>query len=766
MSVCIDREDLFKNYLLFGINLFTGAGFSCLPDDSGKTLPVATDLCKEICINFELEQDIYGDDLETVSTIVDGSEFQDFLRRKFTVDKINSKYLLLNRIAMLSYITTNIDNIVHLAIEQGTRYYLKSITYYGATRSGSAELSLIPLHGEVMNLESPLFFGKFDLATADQSNSDLFQLATTKLRKTPTLFWGYGFHDSGVLKIVKKLLESGTQDIWIQCRQTDKRQIDMFRRLGCNIIIAETDELFDWIETNIPEKVEEQNAESIVQDEKLKRYFIPTIGQVPAVQAKDYYVKGITQWYSVLAKQAIELDIVNDVYNSCLTNKNTIVIGTSFSGKSTLLMQLALKLDAANKLFVSNLTPEESEFIVKSLNGISTIVFIDNCETNILAYRILAQTESIKTVATATDYAFEGSKHLLEQVTYKTLFIPDLSKNQAQRFYDLIDGSLRNGTFSYKENEQEKFSILEMMLKNITNSMGKRRVENMLIKMKKENKPAFNTVALAIYLTSNNSSLSNDIIFSYFDCSTFQDVQKYVNDANGLLRELNITMDHCDDDQDYYDVRSRLFLYHAKSVLSENAELKTAYANTIATFLQKVSRYKIYRYNEFKRSAFDAKLFYSLFGKDANAIYNDLYDYDSNPYTLQQWALCRAYLNEFKEAFAAIDKAQRQKPSNFSIRNSSAIILFEANKHDTSEIGRAKRTDAMNILKECYSNDKRKSYHANKFAEFAIEISKIDSNYEYIEQALIWLGEIVCKDEGTSRYTRHNLAELNKIRKA
>ncbi len=121
-------------------------------------------------------------------------------------------------------------------------------------------------------------------------------------------------------------------------------------------------------------------------------------------------------------------------------------------------------------------------------------------------------------------------------------------------------------------------------------------------------------------------------------------------------------------------------------------------------------------------------------------------------------------LGQFKEAFSAIDKALRQKPNNFSIKNTSAIILFEANRKELNETGRMKRIEAMDILAKCYSNDKRKDYHAHRFAEFSIEILKIDNNPQYIEQATNWINEIIEKGDGTSSYTKKYEAQLSKIK--
>ncbi len=763
MDIEIGRIDLFKEKLLTGINLFTGAGFSCLPDEDGKKLPTGDELCPEICERFGLSYEVFGSDLEAICALADGDELDSFLREKFRVEKINLKYLILNKIKLLSYITTNIDNIIHLSVEAEGRYYLKSLTYYGAVRKDQAELCFIPLHGEVMNKEKKLYFGKFDLAVVDQANSDLFQEVAMKLRNKPVLFWGYGFHDSGVLKMVQKLLAYGPQDIWVQCLPESEKQIKLFQSLGCNVILGDTEQLLDWIDKCVPAKEPEKELKEIKRNKKLEKYFIPTITQVPAVPATDFYIKGATQWYSVLTKQAVELDIVNDVYNEHLKNKNVILIGTDFSGKTTALMQLALKINNSNKLYVENLTIEKSNYILNNLKGTPAVIFIDNCEENLLAYKLLAEEPGIFTVATSTDYTFEAAKHLLGSLAVKQMYLADLTQDQARRFYNSIDSSIRQTVFKYKDNENERFSVLEMMLKNISNSMGMHRVKQLLEKVLQRNQQAFETVALASYLSGNNSALSTDILFSYFDCSTYEDTKRYVNEANGLLRELDVSVDACLDDQDYYDIRSKLFLYHCKRIFGEVKDLRNAYADVIRKFHRKVSAFKIYQYHLFKRSAYDAKIYYTLFGNQANEIYAELYEYDQNPYTLQQWALCRAYLGQFKEAFADIDKALRQKPNNFSIKNTSAIILFEANRNEKNLTGKQKRNEAMQILEQCYYNDKRKVYHTNRFAEFAIDIFEMDGDYQYIRKARLWLDEIIKNGDVMSKYTRQYDRKLTEI---
>ena len=111
MAALIDKEALFKERMKTGINLFTGSGFSTLPFN-GLSLPAGDELCEEVCTNFGISKS-YGTDLETISALAPKEAYQSYLRKKFTVDGCNNLYCCINNINLKSFITTNIDNIVH-----------------------------------------------------------------------------------------------------------------------------------------------------------------------------------------------------------------------------------------------------------------------------------------------------------------------------------------------------------------------------------------------------------------------------------------------------------------------------------------------------------------------------------------------------------------------------------------------------------------------------------------------------------------------------
>lgn len=186
----IELENLFVQKLKDGINLFTGAGFSTLQSPNGEKLPTGKELCCELKKKYSLADIPEDQELSYVSEFCPEQEYQEYLRERFKVKSYNPLYNVLNKINLKSYITTNIDNIVRLVMDASTSYYLKSIQEYGASMHGANELPYIPLHGDISDLNSKLFFGKFDLSVVDKRNKDLFDQMFGLLAKQPILFWG------------------------------------------------------------------------------------------------------------------------------------------------------------------------------------------------------------------------------------------------------------------------------------------------------------------------------------------------------------------------------------------------------------------------------------------------------------------------------------------------------------------------------------------------------------------------------------------------
>ena len=68
---------------------------------------------------------------------------------------------------------------------------------------------------------------------------------------------------------------------------------------------------------------------------------------------------------------------------------------------------------------------------------------------------------------------------------------------------------------------------------------------------------------------------------------------------------------------------------------------------------------------------------------------------------------------------------------------------------------------AMQILEQCYENDKRKLYHAQKYSEFALILSEQYEIDDYLEMALKWLVEMTENDQIESPRSRRLKEKLS-----
>ena len=198
MTIKIDNASLLAEKLCTGISLFTGAGFSLLPDQHGKTLPKGLELAQELVKKFDIDE-IYEDDLTYISEQCPKEELDSFLRKRFTVTSYNPLYKVLNKIKINTYVTTNIDNILRSAVRDGNMYYINNMREYGAPMNNPNELYYIPLHGDVLDKNSNLYFSKSELTQVTTENKDLFDAMYTRLSKDAVLFIGYSFKDGGVM---------------------------------------------------------------------------------------------------------------------------------------------------------------------------------------------------------------------------------------------------------------------------------------------------------------------------------------------------------------------------------------------------------------------------------------------------------------------------------------------------------------------------------------------------------------------------------------
>ena len=628
---------MFFDSLRKGINLFTGAGFSKLPAPDGKKLPDAKDLCEEICKKFNISP-LYKEDLEKISSVLKrncNSQFQEYLRAKFTVNAYNPLYNILNEINIRSYITTNIDNLFQCIIDHSSRYYLNSVTYYGAAKNDGEAIDYIPLHGDVKDLNSELYFGKFELSRVAHNNDALFSLLYSKLLLTPTLFWGYGFHDGSVLNVIDSVLEKTKKNIWIQCMPGDEN-VAFFRDLGLYVVEGSTEDFLKEIHDELSkDKIETFGK---IDNKIWDKYLIPSMNQVESLPIKDYYEFGKTHWYYIITEQAYNTKMVDISREKLYDNKNLVIVGLPFGGKTTLLMQIARKIDEI-VYFIPELTLEQAKLLYNTVDK-NVVVIVDNCADDMMAFKLLAGHSKIKLIGAADDFSFESSKHLIDGVDYEKIPIADLEIDEAQRIYENIPLNIRTKEFNFSKKENEKYSIFELITENIENIISEDRIKKFLERVKHNDYEVFEIILLTAYLTHNKSTLSTDVVMQYMEIDSYDKVSELIHKTDIILTEVDVKLEPDAVDQDYFSLRSNLFAKFSHDVAKKY--FCNEYSKIISKFVYNVYPYVVYKYYIFKRRAYDAELFYALFGKEGDTIYEKIYSYDPNAYTLQQWALYKA----------------------------------------------------------------------------------------------------------------------------
>ena len=745
-STHIDNESTFKQIIRSGINLFTGAGFSTLPDKCGNTLPTGTEYAKEICEQYELDPTYPLDD---VANIVPQESLQSYTRERFKVSDINELYYAINKLNLKSYITTNYDNIPQAIFKKNPKVILYDVR--GGPQSGTQYLPFIPIHGNVCREDYDIIIGSLKVVHQTTVTSNSMKEASHWIEKYPSLIWGHALRDSSVLELFSRILREKRQRIWIVCRPNDDQsREDYFRMLGCNIISSDTNDLLSWIMENIHDDGG-SDIPILNIDGQLKQYIVPSdSSKVRSYESNSYFEYGDTQWYHILTGLPYERAVVSDIIDYAINGTNVIVTGSQFSGKTTILMQVASKIPITNKLFVRDITEDSAKFIINCTKNIPTWIFIDDCfSLNII--RLFNEYKHLTIVATTSVLQYESEKLFLNDVDHHVFDITDInSKIEANKIAERIPPEIRKKDFYYKSDMDERYSLIELITNNVNTPLSKHLIKEIFNKIIKKDLSAAEVLALALYLNNRGSALTTDVAMAYFLTSDYDGVSSKINKVNDLLREMNPDLSVFDEefvDQDYYTLRSKIFVNRATEyfeTLHGPKEFKDLFAEVVRKFTFNVSPTRVWRYDVFKRKQYDSELFYVLFGKyAADELYDYLYYYSGNKFVLQQRALYHRRAGRYNEAFEEITVVKNRYPRNPSVINSYAMILFEMSKEEndsglTSD-NENQMIKAMEILEKLHDTDFRKKYHTEKYAEYAIYLFKKGISEGYVSKALKWI---------------------------
>jgi tetratricopeptide (TPR) repeat protein len=339
------------------------------------------------------------------------------------------------------------------------------------------------------------------------------------------------------------------------------------------------------------------------------------------------------------------------------------------------------------------------------------------------------------------DYNYEIVSHRLDRGRFNIVDVTEISDRDIQQIYSKIPTEIRVDRLLRPPleggNSPSLFEIVE------SNSIGPslyKRFTSVLSRLQNEAELLHDISVTAMYTC--RVPVSYDTVFAFLrgNISSYEDVFNLIDQLGSMVTDYRGPL--IEEEQDYYVSRSALL---SEAIINQVSP--EGFKRAFLRFHEKVSPWRICRFDVFRRKAFDEQFARKAFPdwKEGMEFYSNLFSKDGSPYLYK--VRCLLHRGRHREAFNWIDRAIVLSGNRIpSIRNSHAIILFRTNIGIQDPDGTVKQTlrQSMDILAECYSYDRRKIYHAVSFAEQAVKyydryLDQVGKGY--LETAASWLKE-------------------------
>lgn len=764
--VRFDNEPLFKEFASkYGINLFLGAGFSTYAyNEQCETLPLGPAISDRLCQVFDLDKNRY-DNLGKVCRKIKLEQedaLNAFLRDTYKVKRYDSSYSCLYSLPIRSIISINIDNLVEKVYEEPDSPKDLSDVKINGDLAKDNIVPLYKLHGSITYpFSSRLTFTEEELHSLFVTDNRLFQTVSYKISCSPTLFWGTSLSDGNTAQLLcaSRIKSDVNMPKWIVLYPHDKKYdvlCEEFEDRGFNIIGADTKDLLDYLCTMpfvthngddkyIYRKYREQFPGNFVCNELKKASMARPI--------TDFFHGAEPQISDVMSSNVVRTSYYATIQNAIIKNNTTLVTGIPGCGKSTLLLQLAFSNDVdGHKFWFNNMIASEATRLCKLIgDDRRAIVFFDNLYNNLDAYKILKE-HNIKMVVAERAINYEYVKSFLSIPAKNIIDVSDLNESDIQNICRSMNKPSKEAIEMLKK--KSNVSLLELVFLAYHNKMAEDRIKEYIDAIKKLDDPALKIDMLELYALVNYVSFcgvptSMDMFLFYFDnpSITYSDIYYALDKLNSIIVE-DEDAGALDSTQDYMAMRSKLF-----AQLSLRKLPRETLKKVLRTFLSNVSPSIVYRYDIFRKKAYDADITVSAFRKDEGiAFYNELASMNDSPYTKHQFALFLQRKKDINMAWNIIDQANTDCGGKiFTIANTHAMILFEKNigVHCAPEkVPELKEilNRSFETLQYCVTKDVRVNYHVLVYSRNTIS---------YIERFGI--------DDYAKAYVHNSLARINAI---
>ena len=789
-----DNEALFVSLVSnYGMNLYLGAGFSVYADnEAGEKLPLGNEINKHLIDVFGLKTNREYTLSKSCQKIKNDNKdaLERLLKETYRVKSFDKMYTGLCRLPIKNIITLNIDNLVERIYEDESSTKIIADNNITGPLEKNNVVNLYKLHGSVTYpMGSDMSFTDKELTDLFVREPGLFNTVSLKLSSAPTLFWGTSFGDNDSLELIchSEIYSKSATPKWIVVYPLDNVEdtIEDLEDLGFNIVVADTKELMEYLcslsfaaSTKVKKYVYREYRENFPAN------FICNELEHSSVRrpVMDFFSGAEPVISDILSSNVKRTSYFNQILQTIFSKRVTLITGIPGCGKSTLLMQLAFGKEIdGRKFWFNSIIKQEAEKLVKLIKDDKNVtVFLDNLYSNVDAFEVLKGSSNIKLVLAERALNYEYVKRFLSISSDAIVDVSNLAASDIQNICLSMNKSSSDAIALMEKNEN--ISLLEIVFFASTNAQIKERISGYIKDLAEFKDEKLKIDLLELYTLVNYTSscgipATMDMLYFYFGdlIENYEDIIYALKKMNKIIVETTDEELKIDESQDYLIMRSKLFA--EKSIFLIPPEI---FAHVLEKFLDKVSPHAIYRYDIFKRKAYDADFTRRAFSKTRGIqFYEKLLLQNSNPYVRHQYSIFLQRKGDINLAWEQIDRAHTEcQKKIFSIANTHAIIMFEKNMaveaKNEKELDIQKNTigRSFSTLEYCLSQDIRVSYHALTYARNAIryyeKFGKDEFSESYIDSATVQLNSIIDSKEyiyrPVLREMKTLLSELREIK--
>lgn len=758
-----------------GLNLFAGAGWSVMAKSDAGPLPVGSILADELRREFDVDAD-KALDLSQLATVIDSRNSQgleEFLRKRYSVSTFDDRYQVLKRLALQAIFTTNIDDLFESVFSDSDQQFLNDVYTRGSAASRAA-IDLVKLHGSVRDYNRPFVFGPLDIASAAVADPDRWMLLRQRLRTTPTLFVGYSLQDAGTLQSLRN--SGGSRelpgDAWIQIRPSEAAagKLEYFKALGFQVITAETEELLDFLATNVSQPQPKSTVDLSLSN-------IPDSTQTPARPLEDFFLGAAPSWSDVYSTQVVRLSHFATLLDHIAAGRNTVLSGIPGSGKTTLLMQAAAHAEFDGpRIMLDSPSEPQAKLYCKQIADRKALVFVDNVAGDIESLLHFTRLPNTTVIAADRDYNLSSVAHRVSKADVAVRMATSaLRREDLQRVRHSIPHRIKTTKTVWPDTTNSTTpTVSEMVRANLSaKNLDERLIDYVNAIYRSEPEDALMLV-LACYMHYSRVPLSMDVALAFF--------RDHIDDYTTIYSMLGSVGDLLLEDEDSAYAGNQDYFVARSMQVAENVLLNipgSLLRTMLIRFHDNVTPLRIPDYNKFRRRGYDSRLFSRAFAswhagaEEYDKILEKLSSQgrDQRYYVEQQKALFLAEHRQFDEAFKEIDKARGSKKQvNFTIENTYNKILFRANvdKAGDSEEARNLCLRALTGLASAYEKDSRKGQHALVYADCSLKLSRVltpTMAIEYLTHAEAMLESVIRGEESWLERPKHLIGAVrNRLR--